>query len=458
MTEKSRKWKVGADKVQLLRILGIMFLVFLLQIPILQIDSLIDERRTTRYDAVSEVTEKWGKWQTLQGPLIVVPFEEITETYEGSSRTYISKTSYATFLPEQLDVNVKIDSEIRYRSIYDIPLYRAHIDLKGDFEKEKMTLIAGGVDLQWDKARLVIATADPKSVQKDSFLKINDRNVVLEPGVGAGLKNLNGFHVPLNLDGQLKKLTFDLNLVLGGSDSFYVAPVGRHSSIRMESDWKDPSFQGNWLPSERSVNEKGFEALWEIPYLGRNYPQGWLYSEKEQEQQEKMRASAVGVDLVFPLDTYGKTERSLKYELIFIGLTFLGFWLFEILSGIRIHPMQYLFVGGAICLFYLLLLSLAEHTGFMAAYFIAAAMVVSLVTAYARIMLRSNGRAALAGGAMTGLYLFLLTLLQEQEHSLLAGSIGLFVILAAVMYLTRNINWYSPAQDIPDQNEAPELE
>jgi inner membrane protein len=456
MMERGKKWKVGADKVQILRIFGIMFLVFLLQIPIFQIDSLIDERRTTRDNAVYEVTEKWGRLQVLQGPLIVIPFVENVERYEGTVRKLEPKTFYATFLPENFDVDVKIDSEIRYRSIYGIPLYRAHIELKGDFDREKIASAGKDLDLQWDKARLVIATADPKSVQKESFLKINREAVGLEPGTGAGMAGQNGFHAPLNLADPRQRLSFELSLVLGGSEGLYVAPVGRQSSIHMTSDWKDPSFQGNWLPKERSVNEQGFDAKWEIPYLGRNYPQSWLYSGME--QQQKMHDSIVGVDLVFPLDTYGKTERSMKYELIFIGLTFVGFWLFEILSGIRIHPMQYLFVGGAICLFYLLLLSLAEHVGFIAAYFSAAAMVVSLVTAYAKILLHSKGRAALAGGGMTALYLFLLTLLQEQEHSLLAGSIGLFAILAAIMYLTRNVNWYNPAKDKPVDGEAAEMD
>jgi inner membrane protein len=452
MMEKGRKWKVGADKIQILRILGIMFLVFLLQIPIFQIDSLIDERRMTKNRAVAEVTQKWGQRQVLQGPLIVVPFLESVERYEGTVLRIEPRTFYATFLPEHFDVSVKIDSEIRYRSIYGIPLYRARIALKGDFDREKMADAAGQANLQWDKARLVIAMADPKSVQKESVLKINGQRVELESGTGAGMDGQNGFHAPLNLADPNAQAAFQLTLALGGSEGFYVAPVGRHSSIRMESDWKDPSFQGNWLPSEHSVSENGFEASWEIPYLGRNYPQSWLYGGKE--QQRKLDNSTVGVDLVFPLDTYGKTERSIKYELIFIGLTFVGFWLFEILSGIRIHPMQYLFVGGAICLFYLLLLSLAEHLGFIAAYFIAAAMVVSLVTAYAQIMLRSKGRAALAGGAMTALYLYLLALLQEQEYSLLAGSIGLFAILAAVMYLTRNVNWYNSAKDKPANDAA----
>ncbi len=441
MTEKGVEWVRGSDKSQILRVLGIVVLVFLLQIPIFKIDGLIDERKMTRNNAVAEVTQKWGKKQVVQGPLIMVPFLEEVERYEGTVRKVEQKKHYATFLPEHLDAEVKLDSEIRYRSIYGIPLYRAHIELKGDFDRKKMAAAAGDKNLQWEKAQLVIAVTDPKSVQKESSLKFNSEEIGLEPGTGNGMDGLSGFHAPLDLgDGAVGKPAFALTLELGGSDGFYVAPVGRHSSIHMTSDWKDPSFQGNWLPSEREVTEQGFSVSWEIPYLGRNYPQDLFYSSEH--HCRDMSNSAVGVDLVFPLDTYGKTERSMKYELIFIGLTFVGFWLFEILSGVRIHPMQYLLVGGAVCLFYLLLLSLAEHIGFLGAYFAAASMVVALVSAYARIVLQSGGRAALVGGGMAALYLYLLALLQEQEYSLLAGSIGLFAILALVMFLTRNVNWY----------------
>lgn len=443
MTEKGRRWVSGSEKQQLLRILGIVFLIFLLQIPISQIDDLVDERRMTRNNAVAEVTQKWGTRQVLQGPLLVVPFLEKVKRYEGKVQKIEQRTRHATFLPEHIDAKVEIDSEIRYRSIYGIPLYRARIKLSGDFDRNKMSSMAGDRKLQWDKAELVIAVTDPKSVQKESTLKIDGTGIGLEPGTSASMRDQSGFHAQLHLRNPREDPTFELTLELGGSDGFYLAPVGRHSSIHMASDWKDPSFQGNWLPSDRRVNEQGFTASWEIPYLGRNYPQGWF--DNSNRHQQEICASAVGVDLVFPLDTYGKTERSIKYELIFIGLTFVGFWLFEILSGIRIHPMQYLLVGGAVCLFYLLLLSLAEHLGFLGAYFIAASMVVALVTAYAKIVLQSKGRAALVGGGMTALYLYLLALLQEQEYSLLAGSIGLFVILALIMFLTRNVNWYGPS-------------
>jgi inner membrane protein len=445
MQERAGKWKIGSDRGQIIKILGIVFLVLLLQIPIFKIDSLVQERRVTRNHAVAEVTQKWGKRQVLQGPLIIVPYLESVKKKEGSPWVVEQKTLYATFLPEHLSAEANINSELRYRSIYGIPLYRAQVSLKGDFDLKKMVAASDDRDLQWDKARLVIAMTDPKSVTAESSLMINGKEVALEPGSGQGVQCQSGFHAPLNIGDSFEQTRFELSLQLGGSDGFFIAPVGRHSSIKMASDWKDPSFQGNWLPSKRTVNEQGFTAAWEIPYLGRNYPQSWFGDGGN--NQMNMAGSAIGVDLAFPLDTYGKTERSIKYELIFIGLTFVGFWLFEILSGIRIHPMQYLLVGGAVCLFYLLLLSLAEHIGFLGAYFIAASMVVSLVSAYAKIMLQSRGRAALVGAGMTALYLYLLALLQEQEYSLLAGSIGMFVILAAVMFLTRNVNWYSASKE-----------
>lgn len=442
MTEMKRKWIEISDKEQLMRVLGIAFLVFLLQIPIYQISDLIDERRMTRDNAVAEVTKKWGEKQVLQGPQIVVPYLENVKQKKDAPWIVEQKTRYATFLPEHLSANIKIKTEIRYRSIYGIPLYRSQISLKGDFDINQIALEAHNRDLQWDKARLIIAISDPKSIRSESFLKINGNTIKLEPGTSIGMHKQSGFHAQLDLDDKTNKNTFSISLDLGGSSGFYIAPVGRHSSIEISSDWKDPSFQGNWLPSSRAVNEKGFTASWEIPYLGRDYPQNWFNNAKQ--HYEKICDSAVGVDLVFPLDTYGKTERSIKYEIIFIGLTFVGFWLFEILSGIRIHPMQYVLVGGAVCLFYLLLLSLAEHIGFLIAYFVSASMVVTLVTAYAKIVLKMGGRAAIVGAGMSTLYLYLFALLQEQEYSLLAGSVGLFVILALVMFLTRNVSWYTP--------------
>ncbi|MES9964331.1 MAG: cell envelope integrity protein CreD [Candidatus Sedimenticola sp. 20ELBAFRAG] len=452
MTGAEMKSKLIQNNHPFIRILGIILLVLLLQIPIFQIDGLVSERRYTRDNAIAEVTRKWGGAQVLQGPQIIVPFLEEVERKDNTSWKLEQRRAYATFLPDNLNTDVKIDSEIRHRGIYGIPLYRAQIDMSGHFDTEKMMQAAGTRKLLWDQAQFVLVVSDPKSVSGESTLILGDEPRTLEAGAGEGLAGRNGFHVPLSMktDSVGGKFPYKLNFELGGSDGFYVAPVGRRSSIRMESDWVDPSFQGNWLPTQRVMNNEGFSASWEIPYLGRSYPQSWFKGNSE--QQRKIDTSGVGVRLALPLDTYGKTERSIKYELIFIGLTFIGFWLFEILSGVRIHPLQYLLVGSAVCMFYLLLLSLSEHVGFLAAYFTAASMVVGLVTAYARNVLRKTGRALFVGSGMAALYLYLFALLQEQEYSLLAGSIGLFVILGAVMLLTRKVNWYDSSR--PDASCA----
>ncbi len=212
MTEKIRRWTIGSEKEQLFRILGIAFLIFLLQIPIYQIGDLIHERRTTRDLAVAEVTQKWGKRQVLQGPLIIVPYLKQVQQKQGSPWIVEQKKHYATFLPEHLNAKVNIDSEMRYRSIYGIPLYHAQVKLKGDFDLDRMVLEAKDRDLQWDKAQFVITMSDPKSVQKESSLNINARDTVLEPGAGDGMPGASGFHTPLNLGESSGKSTFELTL------------------------------------------------------------------------------------------------------------------------------------------------------------------------------------------------------------------------------------------------------
>ena len=227
---------------------------------------------------------------------------------------------------------------------------------------------------------------------------------------------------------------------LNGSVQLSFAPLGSNTEVNLRGDWADPSFQGNWLPGSRQVSEEGFTSSWNIPYLGRGYPQRW----RGVDHDEAIVASQFGVDLLSPVDVRRQTERSLKYQMLFLGLTFLTVWLFEILTGMRLHLIQYGLIGTALCLFYLLELSLGEHLGFAAAYVIAAAAVIMLVAAYAWAAMGSAQSGMVVGGVVMGLYGFLYVLLMLEEYSLLVGSVGLFLILAAIMYLTRNVDWDAP--------------
>jgi len=231
-----------------------------------------------------------------------------------------------------------------------------------------------------------------------------------------------------------------MDLSLHGSGELSIAPVGSQTRFDIESNWTEPSFQGNWLPAERKVTEDGFEAHWSVQLLGRNYPQNWVGRDLYADQIER---SFVGVRFLAPIDHYRMAFRSVKYEILFLILIFMTLWLFEVLSDTRIHAIQYIFVGAAMCLFYLLELSLAEHLGFVWAYGIAGLLVCALIVGYSRAVLKTTGRASMVGGVLAMLYVYLYMLLVNQDYALLAGSLGLFVALAVVMYLTRNVDWHA---------------
>lgn len=217
------------------------------------------------------------------------------------------------------------------------------------------------------------------------------------------------------------------------------APFGRQTRVDLRGDWPHPSFQGAWLPASREVHDGGFEARWQVPSLGRNFPQRWTGAGRF---DQASRDARFGVDWITPVDPYRMAERSSKYAILFLTLTFLSLWLFEVRVGLRVHPIQYLLVGAALCLFFLLELALAEHLGFGPAYVLAASLVVALLAAYAGAVLRSPGRGALLGGGVTVLYAYLYVLLSQEGYALLAGSLMLTAVLAVVMAVTRRIDWY----------------
>lgn len=218
-------------------------------------------------------------------------------------------------------------------------------------------------------------------------------------------------------------------------------PVGKTTRVRIASGWETPSFDGAFLPDEREVSEEGFHAEWKVLHLNRNFPQKW------RDRNHSISGSEFGVELLFPVDHYQKGHRAAKYAVMFIGLTFVLFFFSEILNRRRIHPIQYLLVGLSLCLFYTLLISFSEHISFALSYLIASVSIITLITAYSASVLRNKRLVALVGFALVVLYSFLFTILQLEEYALLMGSIGLFIVMAAIMYLSRNVDWYKPIDE-----------
>ncbi|MGD8594453.1 MAG: cell envelope integrity protein CreD [Gammaproteobacteria bacterium] len=434
------------------RALLVTLLIMLLQIPAASIEQMVVDRKATQKQAINDIQKKWGQTQKIIGPLLVVPYEKKGQWQYQHSADKIKSTNpggvhfgRAVFLPENLEVINQLSNESRYRGLFDVPLYQADITMSGYFSKPRFD--DWGIpdeDVLWKKARLVVLVSDARAIQKQARLSWNGKDYFFEPGTDAATLDTQGYHVEFDgFDEDKDKYSFTTQLKLNGSESLYVAPLGKDSLIAISAPWPDPSFQGKWLPSSREVSESGFNAQWQIPYLGRNF------SQKTQQFSNlfsDIQTAVVGVDLIFPVDNYRMSERSIKYQLLFLVLTFTAIWLIELIAKLRVHIMQYLFIGAGLCVFYLLELSLSEHLGFYLAYFIATVAIVVMISAYSLVMLHTGKRAAIIGASLSALYLYLFTLLQEQNYALVIGSLGLFFMLAVVMYATRKIDWFKVTQ------------
>jgi inner membrane protein len=427
---------------QMLRLFSVGLLALLLQIPIAMIGGLVAERQERRQAAVTEVSSKWGNVQSIIGPVLIVPYTyRSTETSASGLQITRTETRNAIFLPEQLRVRGSIDAELRHRGIFSIPVYKVGLTLEGEFIRPsfaELGLEPAGV--AWERAQLAIGISDARAIQQESAVTWNGKPVSFLPGTGAFTDGGTGIHAVVGLANGGQRAQFSFPLSLNGSLGVYLTPFAQNTIVELQSNYGHPSFQGNWLPVERSVSDAAFRAKWSIPFLGRNYPQAW---KAEVGMRKEIDGSRFGVELVNPVDHYRMAERSVKYAGLFILLTFATLWLIEVLAGVRVHPIQYLLLGGALCLFYLLELSLSEHLGFPLAYTVASFSVVALVAGYSVVVLHHIRRALFVIAVVSLLYAYLYILLMNEDYALLIGSVGLFLILAAIMYATRRVDWYA---------------
>jgi inner membrane protein len=443
-----------------LKMVVIGVLILALMIPLFMVGNLVSERQQ-RHDAVTaEVASTWGRAQTLGGPVLIVPYHVYGRDEKGNLLTW---TQQATFLPEALKADGRILPEKRSRGIFDVVVYRTDLRLSGIFQKPSFADWGiPAADILWDQAYLAIGIPDMRGIRRGVQLQWAGKMLDLSPGGGVEGLWASGLRVPIaGLAKALEGETWDYNfdMTLNGSQSLTFLPFGKQTTVTLHSGWPSPSFGGAFLPESRRVTSKGFEATWNVPYFGRSYPQRWRSEEAEKvAPQAVVDASGFGVQLFLPVDIYQKTERSVKYGILFILLTYLTFFLYEIFSPFALHPMQYLLVGSALCLFYVLLLSISEHVPFGPSYVIASVATVGLIAGYAAAILRGRLRALGVGAALTGLYSYLYVLLQAEDYALLLGSIGLFLILALVMYITRKLDWYTPRGDgaVPAPPPLPE--
>jgi inner membrane protein len=414
------------------------FLILIMLIPAALIGELVRERHERQEQVVQEVSSKWADGQTVTGPVLIIPYHY---TYKGADDKIVTLRKTAHFLPEALRINGTVLPELRQRSLYQVTLYRSHLRLEGAFSP--LPLAALGIDPQtviWSEARLLLGINDARGLEEEVSVQWNDTLLKLDAGMPENGALHQGLSSPVALNGAAGA-SFSVDLRLRGSENLYFTPVGKSTEVSLQSSWQHPAFDGKYLPDNTAdITEKGFNAHWKILAVSRAYPQAW------KENEVDLQAASFGVRLIQPADGYVKTERSVKYAILFIALTFIVFFFLEILQKRQVHPLQYLLVGFALCVFYTLLLSISEYTGFNTAYAIAAAATVSLIGLYVWGLFHSARTALGFTTALAGLYGYIYILIQLEDYALLFGSIGLFVILAILMYFSRKIDWYGVRQ------------
>jgi inner membrane protein len=419
------------------KIASIFILMMLLMIPMAFVKSLIQERDFHRQMVITEVSDKWANEQHVYGPILTIPL--IKEIVVDEKIKEISFQAH--ILPTKLNINGTVDPESLYRGIYEVVVYDSKISFSGNFidlskYKDELT----EYEVLWDEAYLTINISDLRGIKEKVSIKWNDKEKQVEPGSGIPSLVKSGVtvHDIFEKDPGNNSYDFSFDLNLQGSQYLGFVPLGKETDINLSSGWADPSFTGSFLPDNRTVTDSGFTADYKILELNRNYPQFWFGNRNI----ENIENSSFGVDLLLPMNDYQKAMRSAKYALLAISLTFLTFFLVEIFNKKEVHPLQYILIGLALCLFYTLLESISEHSNFDLAYGIASISVIAMIGLYAKSILGDLKQTVILVLILCLTYTFVYITLQIQDYALLIGSIGLTTILAFTMFITRNINWY----------------
>lgn len=409
------------------------FLIIVMMVPVALLSGLVSEREQRQNEVTAEISSKWASAQTVAGPVIVVPYISRTD----SGRVAVKHNLY--LLPEQLNINGKLLPEVRHRSLYEVTLYKSQLTLSGVVDPAYVQkLNIAPEDINWQEAQLMLGLDDARGLEDDVSLQWGSANTVLEAGLPANNVIDNGLSSRIVIDAE-KKTSFKIDMKLKGSVLLYFTPTGKTTTADLSSPWKNPAFDGQYLPSQpANITDAGFSAQWKVLQVSRNYPQAW-----KDNKEFDINKSAFGVKLLQPTDGYSKTDRSVKYAILIIALTFTIFFFSEVFQRKQVHPLQYILVGVALCVFYTLLLSISEYIGFNGAYAIATTATVSLIGLYVYGIFRKVQIAAGFATALATLYSYIFILIQLQDYALLFGSIGLFVILAVIMYFSRKIDWYN---------------
>jgi inner membrane protein len=430
----NRKWQQSWTlKIGLLAIMGLFLLI-----PLEMIKSIIRERQQNSEKVKKEIASQWAGQQTLSGPVLNIPVKIFPSKKDAES--YISVFH---LMPESLTINGGVKTEKRHKSIYQAVVYTADLTLSGEFLIPDLSS-GEKSEILWNAAYYTLGISDNRGLKGGVSLKTDMGNIDAIPGLKNADVFSSGITFPASFTGENKKISYSINIKLSGSEELSFIPVGKTTRVMIQSPWTAPGFRGNFLPSERTINDQGFRAEWLITNLNRNFPQVWS------ENAYNTNGDAFGIDFVLLVDHYQKSLRSAKYGILFIALTFLALLFAEMTTRGKFHIFHYLLVSLALILFFSLLNAISEQIGFNLAYLIASASTIILISLFLRLLVRNYRPVLILTGLLVFLYTFIFILLSLNDYAYLAGNIGLFILLSVTMWLSVKLRLFN--KDGEDKN------
>lgn len=448
------------------KVLGIFLLTILMSWAVSYVNSLIIERQSRQEDVKRNIAQSSAGTQTMIGPVLAVPYtEEYTEYNEEFNAAGIKilkpiskrASSVAYYLPENIELTGGFSNEYKKLGIYKALMYQLGGMVKGNFKlPANLNIIPSHDDgrITFQPAYIALGISDTRGISGQPNVTWNKQDVKFEQG--SGIESLgNGIHATVGIvtAEMAQNIPFEFNLNLRGMENFKFSPIAETNKISLQSSWRHPHFSGSFLPdaATQKITPAGFEAHWEISSLSSSnqaainntLTKHWdTAPNTSNKSMAGVDIESLSVSFVEPINVYSQADRATKYGLLFIGLTFAGFFIFEILKQLRIHPAQYTLVGLSMALFYLLLTSFSEHIGFAWSYLAASSSCVTLLGYYLSHVLKSKMHGFVFSTMLITLYGALYGILASEDNALLMGTLLVFGLLALTMVVTRKVDWY----------------
>jgi len=441
-------------KSNLIKFLSLFFIIIAAQVLLSMIESQIEERSSNRYYARNAVESSWTGSQTILATVLVIPYEqsEKIRVFDKELKRYVEEVNWIKnktyILPKNINILSTLKHQVLKKGIYDVPVYNAKINLSGVFELKKLKKLSEDPTIKLSKtAHLSLGVSDTRGLSGTPAIKFGKENIEVYSGSNLDFF-LHGFHGKFSLENVLENFSFNVDMQLNGMGEIAFIATAEENTVKVDSDWPHPSFEGAFLPESREISENGYKATWKNSIFSTDIEN--TMKQCFTGQCENIYASSFGVNHIDAVDIYLKSLRSVKYGLLVVIITFTIFILYEVLNkGVRIHPVSYSLTGMALAIFFLLLIALSEHMSFSASYWVSSIACSGLIGYYVSHLSRSKQHGGAIFGMLNGFYLVLFFIIRSEDHALLSGSILLFVLLAVVMVITRNVDWYQMGNKIP---------